>query len=139
MEATWGTSPATRHPGYPSAHGNRLTSDTPVYARRHLLVFRPSVGRSFLKTRVGVAEDEMDAVGGAVALFGDQNLGLGALFGGFIGLESIWAVDEHHDVGVLLDGAGFAEVGKLRAAVFAFRGACELGEAQHRDFQFLRH
>jgi len=36
------------------------------------------------------------------------------------------AVNEHDDVGVLLDGAGLAEVGELGATVVAFRGASEL-------------
>jgi len=39
-------------------------------------------------------------------------------------------VDEHDHVGVLFDGAGFAQVGELRAALFAFGSARELAEDQ---------
>src|ERR1700682_4795532 len=85
-----------------------------------LIGFSPGVGRGFLKTCIRVAEDEMNAVGGAVALFGDQKLGLGAFLGGFGGFEGVRPVNKHHYVGVLFDGAGFTQVGELRAAVFAF-------------------
>lgn len=46
-------------------------------------------------------------------------------------------VDEHDDVGVLLDGAGFAKVGKLRAAVIALWSAGELAEDEDGNLQFL--
>ena len=48
------------------------------------------------------------------------------------------AVDEHDDVGVLLDGARLAKVGELRSLVGArLRVAVELGERDHRDVQLL--
>jgi len=66
----------------------------------------PGVGRGFFKSRERVAENEMDAVVGPLRLFfGDQELRLGAFLGSFVGLERIRAVNEHHHVGVLFDGA----------------------------------
>ena len=58
-------------------------------------------------------------------------VGLGVFF------EEVRAVDEHDDVGVLLDGAGFAEVGELRAAILALGSAGELAENEDGDFQLL--
>src|SRR5215472_15351157 len=83
-------------------------------------------------------EDEIKAAGGAVALLGDDQLGLGALFVGDISLIEIRAVDEQDDVRVLLDGARFAEVGELRLALLAFWRASQLAENEHGNLQFLR-
>ena len=48
------------------------------------------------------------------------------------------AVDEHDDVGVLLDRAGFAQVGELRPLVLALLdGARELRERQDRHVSSL--
>src|SRR5258708_34105012 len=85
-------------------------------------------GSGFLETRKAAAEDEADCVGGGVALFGDAEFGFFAFFGGGAGFEEMRAVDEHDDVGILLDGAGFAEVGELGAALVALGGASELAE-----------
>src|SRR5579872_2424260 len=112
-------------------------SVTKIPAKIHLVGFGPGVGCCFFKTRESVAENEMNAIGGAVALFGDEKLGLGAFLGSFIGLESVRPIDKHDHVGVLFDGARFAQVGKLRATVFAFRGARKLRQHQHRNFQFF--
>ena len=50
------------------------------------------------------------------------------------------AVDEHDDVGVLLDRAGFAQVGELRPLVLALLDrARELRQRQHRHVQLLGH
>ena len=46
-------------------------------------------------------------------------------------------VDEHHHVGVLLDGAGFAQIGELRAALIALGRARELAEDEHGNLQLL--
>ena len=46
-------------------------------------------------------------------------------------------VDEHHDVGVLLDGARFAQIGELRPALIAFRRARQLAEHEHGNLQLL--
>ena len=62
--------------------------------------------------------------------------GVGA---GFFPREIIFlAVDEEHHVGVLLDGAGFAQVGQLRAfVVTVFNLAGKLREGHDGDGQFL--
>ena len=52
----------------------------------------------------------------AVALLGDDDLG-GALLGGLVVDDG--AVEEHDHVGILLDGAGFAQVGHHRPLVAA--------------------
>ncbi len=60
----------------------------------------------------------------------------------FVGLETFevvgLAIDEHHDVGVLLDRARFPKVGELRALVFAlFDRTRQLGQRDDRDRQLL--
>src|SRR5712675_2666159 len=95
------------------------------------------VGGGFLETREAAAEYEAHGVGGAVALFGNAELGFFAFFGGGAGFEEVGAVDEHDDVGVLLDGAGFAEVGELRAALIALWGAGELAEDEDGNLQLF--
>ncbi len=48
------------------------------------------------------------------------------------------AIDEHHHVGVLLDGAGFAQVRQHRALVVArIDAARQLRQGQDGDVQFL--
>jgi len=71
-------------------------------------------------------------------LLGDAEFGFFAFFGAGAGFEEMGAVDEHDDVGVLLDGAGFAEVGELGAAFVAFGGAGELAEDEDGNLQFFR-
>src|SRR2546429_9172421 len=60
---------------------------------------------------------------GAVALFADDHLGLPldavARLGVARSVVEFLPIDEAHDVGVLLDGARFAQVGELGAAVLA--------------------
>src|SRR5580658_3056563 len=96
------------------------------------------VGGGFFEARQAAAEDEFYVFGGAVALLGDAELGFFALFGAGAGFEEVRAVDEHDDVGVLLDSAGFAEVGKLGAAFVALGGAGELAENENGYLQFFR-
>src|SRR5882724_4167422 len=91
----------------------------------------------FLEAGDTAAEDEADFVGGAVALFSEEEFGLVAFFGSGVEFEEIGAVDEHDHVGVLFDGAGFAEVGELRAAFFAFGSAGQLAKHQNGNLQFL--
>ena len=60
---------------------------------------------------------------------------VGRLLGGEI---IILAVDEEHDVGVLLDRARFPEVRQLRPLVLALLDrAAELRQADHGHVQFL--
>ena len=89
---------------------------------------------------------ELHGAGRAVALLADDDFGaavhllhlalpgevLGRAFLGLLVLEVVFlAIDEEHDVGVLLDRAGVAEVGELRMLVVALLdGAAELGEAR---------
>src|SRR4051812_46010496 len=50
------------------------------------------------------------------------------------------AEDEHHDVGVLLDRAGFAQIGQHRPLVLALLdGARQLRQRQDRHLQLLRY
>src|SRR5688500_4897728 len=62
-----------------------------------------------------VAEDELEVADGAVALLGDDDLGDALLFRVLV--VDLVAVDEAHQVGVLLDRAGFTQIGELRAVV----------------------
>ena len=55
-----------------------------------------------------------------------------------VGVVIFLAVDEQHDVGVLFDGTGFAQVGELGPLVVALlHGTAELGQGEHRHLQFL--
>src|ERR1700686_725178 len=98
---------------------------------------REGVGGGFLEPGQAAAEYEADGVRGAVALLGDAELGFFALFGSGAGFEEVRPVDEHDDVGVLLDGAGFAEVRELGAALVALRRASELAEDEDGNLQLL--
>src|SRR5262245_41703863 len=84
------------------------------------------VGGRFFETGEAAAEHEADFVGGAVTLLGDLNLRLVALLGRSVQLRPVGTIDKHDDVGVLLDCARLAKVGKLRATLFSFGRACEL-------------
>src|SRR3982074_3301740 len=68
-----------------------------------LVGFGPGVGRGFLESRIRVAEYEMNTVGGAVTLLGNQEFSLGAFLRGFVGLERIGPVNKHHHVSILFD------------------------------------
>ena len=63
----------------------------------------------------------------------------GRSFGGLGALDVIFLAEhEHDDVGVLLDGARFAEIGKLRPLILAvFDLARQLRERNDRHGQFL--
>jgi hypothetical protein len=82
---------------------------------------------------VASEENEVQRAGGSVALLCDDQFGFRPIFFRKIGLVEIGAIDEHHHVGVLLDGARFAEVGKLRLTLFAFGSARELAENDDRQ------
>ena len=82
-------------------------------------------------------EHEIQVAGGAVALLGDDEFGFGAIFFGQVGLVKIGAIDEEDYVGVLFDGARFAQIGELRLALFALGCARELAQHDYRNFQFL--
>src|SRR5215472_1045703 len=108
--------------------------------RLHLVAagkLRKGVGCGLFEAGQAAAEDELHFVGRAVTLLGDENVGQIALFGRGVQIEKVRAVDEHHDVGILFDSAGFAQVGKLRAAFVALRSTGELTEDKHGNLEFL--
>src|SRR5271166_3974642 len=76
------------------------------------LLYVIALGRQVLEARGRVLEGQLDEAGGTVALFGDDEFG-DAFEVGIVLLVDLFAEDEGHDVGVLLDGAGFAQVGEL--------------------------
>src|SRR5690606_40491147 len=83
--------------------------------------------------KAGVLAEERQAAGadGAVALLADDHLGDALVLG--ILVVDLVAVDEQDDVGVLLDGAGFPQVGIHRALVGALLHIpAELGQGNHR-------
>ena len=86
-------------------------------------------------------EGELGGADGTVALLADDDLGdpLGRLVRLAVRVAILlFAEDEHDDVGVLLEGAGLAEVGELRAVVGArFGGARQLRERDDRNLQLL--
>ncbi len=69
-------------------------------------------------------------------MFGDDHLGESLRVLSF-GVVVLVPVDEHDDVGVLLDGARFAKVSEPRTFVFPrFEGTVELRHGDDRDVQF---
>ena len=85
-------------------------------------------------------EGEGDFAGGAVTLLGDDQFGLAPLLGFLFIILGIvgGAVEESHDIGILLDGAGLTEIGDARlpvSTVFGF--TVKLGENDDRYFKFL--
>ena len=99
-------------------------------------------------------EGEFDGAGRAVALLADDDFGLAVRplhappaistnssvpSRGCLLLQIIFlAEDEHHDVGVLLDRAGFAQVRQLRALVVAaFDLTRQLRQRDDRHVQLL--
>ena len=81
---------------------------------------------------------EFHRLGLTVAVLGDDALGQIVVFAVLIVV--VVPVEEHDDVGVLLDGARLAQVGEHGALVgAALRSAGELGEADHRHIEFLGH
>src|ERR1019366_1129878 len=85
----------------------------------------------------GVVPDEGQPLhtGGTVAVLGHDDL-RGALALGRFGVVDLVPVDEHHHVGVLLDGAGLSQVGQHRALVLALlQPAGQLGQCHHRHLE----
>ena len=74
-------------------------------------------GRQVAEAGVLGFEEQLDGADGAVAVLGDDDFGDAAV-GGF-GVVVLVAVDHHHDVCVLLDRAGFAQVAEHRPLVGA--------------------
>ena len=87
--------------------------------------------RHVCEARVHPLEGDGDLVGRAVAVLGDDEVSFArarvvAVIGGF-------AVQQDHDVGVLLERPRLTQVGERRLLVGAlFRSAVELGEGDDR-------
>src|SRR5436190_21487795 len=89
-----------------------------------------------LEARVLLDEGKLHHAGGAVALLADDDLGHPAVLLG--GLVLLLAVDEHHDVRVLLQPAGFPKVRQLWPLLGArLRRARELRQGEDGDRQLL--
>src|SRR5690606_16392547 len=86
-------------------------------------------------------EDEVHAADGAVTLLGDDKLhrdGAGSHAAVPLLIPGVLAVDEHHHVGVLLDGAGLTQVREHGLATLALLDlSAELAEREHRHLQLL--
>src|SRR5712671_891763 len=70
------------------------------------------------KTGGIVQECQVEAADGTVALFGDDDLSF-ASEGWIVLFVNLFAEDKHDEVGVLLDGAGLTQIGKLGPMVAA--------------------
>ena len=84
--------------------------------------------------KLGV-EVEFDFANGAVTVLSDKELGdISWLIVVVVLFVIIWAVEEHDEVGVLLDRAGLAEVGENGAGIVtAGDRTRELGEGNDGD------
>ena len=81
---------------------------------------------------------ELHGAGLAVAVLGDDALGQVVVLVAVVVV--VVPVEEHDDVGVLLDGARLTQVGEHGPLVgAALRAAGELGQAHHRHVQLLGH
>src|SRR5882762_2534283 len=127
-----------------------------------IVLGQPRVADVVLEPRGLAVEAQRRLADGAVTLLGHHDVGeavdllaallpavvavaelLDALLGPLRRLRAgeivFLAEDEHHDVGVLLDGAGLSEVRELRPLVLpGFHRARELGERQHGNVELLR-
>ena len=98
-----------------------------LFYRYRLEVPLPSPGQAF-KLGDRFQEGQFDHARWAVTLLGDDDLGHAGFLAGVLGVVLV-AVDEHDDVGILLDSAGFTQVTHHRALVGAgFHAAVELGQ-----------
>src|ERR1700722_3448271 len=94
------------------------------------------LGRKILEFRVLPEEGQLDRSCWAVTLLADNDFGL--TFVVRIGVVVLVAIDEKNEVGILLNGAGFAQVGPRRALVGTlFQRTVELRKRDHGDVQFL--
>src|SRR5690349_1959734 len=131
------------------AMGARSRSDASRASRRFMCatprtLSRYSLSRQVIRLRLVVeelgdvvAEDELEIADGAVALLGDDDLGDALLLRLLV--VHLVAIDERDEIGVLLDGTRFAEVGELRAVIAGalFGATRELRERKQRHVQFL--
>ena len=82
-------------------------------------------------------EEQFFFSNGTVAMFTDENVCNSLAFRVLI--VDVFAIDEHHDIGILLDRTALAEIGQHRNRRFSgLDGATELRECNHRDIQLFR-
>src|SRR5260370_26737407 len=84
---------------------------------------REGVRRRLFKSRKSAPKHEIHFVSGAVALLGNPEFRFFPLFRRRPRLEEMRPVNEHHHVRILFDGAGLAQIRKLRPAFVALRCA----------------
>jgi biotin operon repressor len=100
------------------------------------LSYRDVSGDAILELGERLQEGQLAGARRAVALLADDDLGDAGLLGVLVVV--VVAVDEHDDVGVLLDGAGFAQVAHHGALVGALLDAArQLRQRDHRAAQSL--
>ena len=119
--------------------GHRLLGDDPaqhvsplrcVWHRRH----RAVVAVEAREARVLRQEAERDLADRAVAVLGEDDVRLAQALGLLVVV--LLAIDEHHDVGVLLELAALAQVGEHRhRRVARLDGARELGDRDDGDVE----
>src|SRR6185437_427035 len=111
------------------------------YFRGESIVRRPRSFRHVLEPRAVLEKGQLQAAGGAVALFGDDDLGDAFQFGRhFVAQVVLFAKDERDYISVLLDRPRFAQVGKLRtlfSLAATFGRATQLRERDYRNTQLL--
>ena len=91
------------------------------------------------EARVAALVGQLHGVQGAVSVLADDQLGLALVLA--LGVVVVVAVDEHDQVGVLLDRAGLTQVGQLRPPVLGtalLDGARQLRQRQHRHLEVAR-
>src|SRR5581483_10334285 len=90
-----------------------------------------------LEARVVLQPGKLDVSSRAVALFGDDDVGLAGNSGFFFVVRAVVfvAMDEPHHVGVLFDGAAFSQVAEAGPIVLRRLGlTVQLSQADNRHF-----
>ena len=82
-----------------------------------LFEFFPVPMSAVAETGEFLAPGQLNVTHRTVAVFGDNQLGFTCMFGTFLLRLCLQfgTMNEHHDIGILLDGARFAQVAQFRA------------------------
>src|SRR6185437_15082386 len=137
------TSSAARHSSQKRSAGNfwpRRTTCSVSNSRPQPRHFAVSLVGKARELCVLADERDLEVAGRPVAVLGDDHLGdaLVAVVG-LVAVVVLLPVEEHHEVGVLLDRARLAQVGEHRPLVVTLLGrAVELGERDDRKVEVLR-
>src|ERR1700728_3757292 len=108
-----------------------------VYEAGTEVLLRVALAGVVEELRVLLLERQRDFADGAVAVLGDDQVGLAGALGVLVVV--LVAVDEHHQVGVLLEVPRLAQIRELRFLVRPrLDCAAELGERDHRHTQLAR-